>query len=615
MNSTKDTEFKLSGSFQLPDQASSQILPEGRRGRKDRRRPSSRFDPPSSYPGGGFGYSVRFVPLGGIVGVTKNMYVYELYENENLKDILIVDCGMGFPSAHELGVDLIIPDISYLLDKKDKIRAILLTHGHEDHIGALPYHYQTLGSPPLFTAKLTAMFIEKKLEEYEIRANVQVVKRNKEYVLGKFRVRFIHTCHSIPDTCHIIIDTPIGRLYHGQDFKMDLTPKYGEPPDFYEMCKAGNEGVLCLMSDALGAFREGLTLSESVVGERFEDEMRKTRGKFIMTTFASNISRIRQCADAAVKFNRKVFFLGRTMLKNTEAAAEINYLPIPQKLLGDEQEIMRLPPNKVCIIATGAQGQEGSAISKMAQNQHRSVKIHPGDTVFFSSDPIPGNEEEVHAIIEQLSLRGANVIYSDVSEQIHASGHGNIDDLKLLLRFTKPKFMIPIGSTIRHHMRYQEICVELGHKKEDVFLLNEGETVVFTPGGKARLGETIETESVYVDAYGVGDVGNTVLRDRRTLASDGIVVALVTIDRNAAIVGEPRLVSRGFVYEKTEGDLFMEAGDEIKKYVSARTSGLGRHEGNIEIPQYKKEIVKILERFFKDRTGRTPLVVSEVVVL
>lgn len=559
-------------------------------------------------------YKVRFVPLGGIVGVTKNMYLYELYRNKILEDILVVDCGIGFPSAHELGVDLLIPDISYLLDKKDKIRAILLTHGHEDHIGALPYHYEALGMPPMYTGKLTAMFIEKKLEEFEIKPDLTVVKLGKDYDFGGFRIKFINTCHSIPDTHHIIINTPIGTIYHGQDFKMDMTPPYGSPPDFYEMCKVGHEGVLALMSDALGAFREGLTLSESVVGESFEDEMRKTRGRFVMTTFASNISRIRQCTEAAIKFNRKVFFLGRTMVKNTLSAAEIGYLPIPEKLLGDERELASTPPNKVCIIATGSQGQDGSAISKMAQNQHRYVKVGPGDKVFFSSDPIPGNEEEVYAIVEQLSMRGADVIYSDVSEQIHASGHGNIDDLKMLLRFTKPKFAIPIGSTIRHHMQYQRLCMDVGMHKESVFLLNEGETITFEGQGMASRSEVIETESIYVDAYGVGDVGSVILRDRQTLSKEGIVMALVTVDSNRKEVMEPKIISRGFIFEKTEGELLKEAGNLVRKMIEQKLSVIGHKEAIMEQSAYKREVIKDLEQFFKENTGRMPLVVAEIIV-
>ena len=303
------------------------------------------------------------------------------------------------------------------------------------------------------------------------------VQYGKEYVFGDFKVSFIRMTHSIPDTMHVLIKTPVGTIYHGPDFKFDLTPPYGSPPDFYEITKAGKDGILCLLSDCLGAERPGLTLSESIVGQTFEDEMRKTRGKFIMTTFSSNISRIRQCVEAAIKFNRKIVFLGRSMRENTKLAASIGYLPIPQNLFGKEEEVMKLPPNKVCLIAAGSQGQYGSALSKLGTKQNPNVKIKPGDKIIFSSDPIPGNENEVYAAIEDLVLQVADVVYSDVADQLHSSGHGNQEDLKLLIRFTNPKYFIPIGGTVRHQRQYQKLAIELGYKKETVFMLDEGKTV------------------------------------------------------------------------------------------------------------------------------------------
>ncbi|KKP66592.1 MAG: hypothetical protein UR63_C0030G0001, partial [Candidatus Roizmanbacteria bacterium GW2011_GWC2_35_12] len=379
-------------------------------------------------------YKVRFIPLGGIVGVTKNMYLYELYvkaQSSNVKseyinsddyvlqDILIVDCGIGFPQEKELGVDFVIPDISYLRDKISKIRAVLLSHGHEDHISALPFHYNDLGKPKIIGSKLTSIFLENKFKEHQIRATVDRVDFDKEYILGDFKVSFIKVTHSIPDTTHILIKSPVGTFYHGPDFKLDLTPPYGSPPDFYKITKAGNDGVLCLLSDCLGVERPGLTLSESIVGATFEDEMRKTKGKFIMTTFSSNISRIRQCVEAAIKFNRKICFLGRSMRENTKLAAEIGYLPIPESLFAKEDELSKIPPNKVCLIVAGSQGQYGSALSKLADHQNPNTKIYPGDKIIFSSDPIPGNENEVYSVIEDLVSQGADVVYSDIADQLH----------------------------------------------------------------------------------------------------------------------------------------------------------------------------------------------------
>ncbi len=554
-------------------------------------------------------YKLRFIPLGGTTEVTKNMYLYELYINEKLRDILIVDCGIGFPKETELGVDFVIPDISYLEDKTSFIRAILLTHGHEDHTSSLPYHYYQLAQPPIFGSKLTAAFVENKFEEFGKRIQVNRVDYQKEYFFGNFRVKFIRVTHSIPDTTHILIKTPLGNFYHGADFKFDLTPPFGSPPDFYEIVKAGREGVSCLLSDCLGAERPGLTLSEAIVGETFEEEMRTTRGKFIMTTFSSNISRIRQCIETALKFNRKIAFLGRSMRENTRLASEIGYLPIPQKSIVKEEEIMRLPPYKVCLIVAGSQGQYGSALMKLSTNQNPNVKIKPGDKIIFSSDPIPGNENEVYALIEDLISQGADVYYSDIAEQLHSSGHGNQEDLKLLIRFTNPKFFIPIGGTIRHQKQYQKIVAELGYPKDKVFTLSEGESVWFRRKANnidAYKGEKIETKNIYVDAYGVGDVGSIVLRDRKTLAAEGIVFVFLVVDEEGKLVTRPKIFSRGFVFEKQEKELY----EEATKLVERLTRPKG---ARVDIVSLKRLIIEKLEDFLYIKRGRKPLIIVETV--
>ncbi|NTU46305.1 ribonuclease J [Candidatus Roizmanbacteria bacterium] len=551
-------------------------------------------------------FKVRFVPLGGVVGVTKNMYVYELYQGDVLQDILLVDCGIGFPQEKELGVDFVIPDISYLVDKVDKIRGLLLTHGHEDHIGAVPYLYDKLGKPQIFTSKLTAMFVANKVKEFAISPDITVVQYGKDYSFGGFQARFIPVTHSIPDTMHILIKTPAGSFYHGPDYKLDLTPPYGSPPDFYEIVKAGKDGLLCVMSDALGAERDGLTLSESIVGQTFEDEMRKTKGKFIMTTFSSNISRIRQCCEAAIKFNRSIIFLGRSMRENTRLSSEIGYLPIPESLMGKEEDAARLPPNKICLIVAGSQGQYDSALYKIARKQNKNIRIKSGDKVIFSSDPIPGNENEVYALIEELSLQGAEVIYSDIQEQLHASGHGSREDLKFLMRFTHPKYLLPIGGNIRHQREYQKLAVDLGYSKENVLLLNEGETMWFMKND-AEAGETVETKNIYVDAYGVGDVGNVVLRDRKTLSSEGMVVALIIVDGRGAMVARPRILSRGFVFEKNEDALYEDAAKLIEKTIRPNTERI------LDMTALKRETAKILENFFYEARGRRPLVVVDTI--
>src|SRR3989339_1736078 len=551
-------------------------------------------------------YKLHFVPLGGIVGVTKNMYVYEIYNNDKLKDIVIVDCGIGFPKEKELGVDFVIPDITYLMDKKQFIKAILITHGHEDHTSALPLLYDDLGRPPVYASLLTSMFIENKFKDKHKKITVNRVDFNKEYVFGDFRVSYLKMTHSIPDTTHIIIKSPVGVIYHGSDFKLDLAPPYGPSPDFYKITKAGRDGVLCLLSDCLGAEREGLTLSEAIVGQTFEDTMRKTKGKFLMTTFSSNISRIRQCVEAAIKFNRKIIFLGRSMRENTRIAKEINYLPIPHNLLGKEEEVMQLPPNKVCLIVAGSQGQYGSALSKLANKMNKNVKIKAGDRVIISSAPIPGNENEVYALIEELTLQGADVVYSDIQDQLHASGHGSREDLKLLIRLTNPKYFIPIGGTVRHQQQYRKLTEELGYRSDSVFLLQEGETVWFTKN-KATLGDTIETRNIYVDAYGIGDVGSIVLRDRKTLSSDGIVVAILPIDNLGKLVSRPKLLSRGFVFEKIGIKLFDDAIKLIEKTLKPHGSDI------IDATKAKKEAIVLLEQHFFSETGRRPLIMVETI--
>lgn len=441
-------------------------------------------------------YRIRFVPLGGIVGVTKNMYLYELYEGNALREILIVDCGVGFPEDPTKDANYLLPDIDYLRDKTDKIKAILFTHGHEDHISALRYYYKDLGQPPVYASKLTALFLEDKCKEMGLNVKVNVIRYKEDYRLGLFTANFFHLTHSIPDTTHILIKTPIGNFYHGSDFKFDLTPVYGPPPDFYSITKAGNEGILCLLSDCLGSENVGFTESEMIVGKTFDEEMRTTTGKFIMTTFSSSISRIRQCVEAAQKNGRKVCFVGRSMKQNAKIAMSIGYLPIPNNMIIEEDDIKKNKPSRLCLIVAGSQGQEESALSRIADADHRSIKISNGDKVLISSDPIPGQERSVYNLIERIYAAGAEVVYTDIHNELHASGHGNQEDLKMLARFTNPKFFCPIGGTIRHQRQYLKLCKTMGYDEKQVVLLNEGETVWFEKD-KSYLGERIETKTLF----------------------------------------------------------------------------------------------------------------------
>lgn len=551
-------------------------------------------------------YKLHLVPLGGIVGVTKNMYVYELYKNNLLKDIIIMDCGIGFSKEKDFGVDFVIPDIAYLENKKDKIRAILFTHGHEDHISAIRFHYEKLGSPPLFASKLTAFLTEAKCKEFGLNVRVNQIQYHKLFQFGSFEIQFIELTHSIPDTTHILIKTPLGNFYHGSDFKFDLTPPFSNPPDFYSITKAGEEGILCLFSDCLGAENSGLTASEKIVGATFEDEMRKTRGMFLMTTFSSNISRIRQCTEAAIKFNRKICFLGRSMKNNIQLANKIKYLPIPEGFLIKEEDIAKLPPNKVCLIVAGSQGQYDSALSKLANGQNKNIKIKKGNKVIFSSDPIPGYENEVYDLIERLSLLGCQVVYSDIHDQLHTSGHGNQEDLKFLIRFTKPKYLAPIGGTLRHQIQYLELAKELGFKENNVLLLKEGETLWFEKQ-KAYQGEVVKTKNIFVDAYGIGDVGQIILRDRETLSKEGIVITILIIDQNNNFIAKPQFISRGFVFGEHEKNIFQKAENEIEKNLKSKEI----IDGNLQ--NLKHELIKKLENLFYQETGREPLVAVEII--
>lgn len=552
------------------------------------------------------GFKLRFISLGGVVGVNKNLYVYELHKGNDLQDILLVDCGIGFPDDKTLGVDFLIPDVSYLRDKLPKVRGIIISHGHYDHFAALPYVYNDIGAPMIYTNKLTAAFIRTHFKEFGITPKITQVKFDQELKLGPFTIDFIHMTHSVQDTMHFIIKTPVGNLYHGTDFKLDLNPPYERPPDFHKITRAGKEGLLCLMSDCIGVETEGLTLSESAVGETFENEMRKTRGKFIMTTFSTNISRIRQCFEVATKLGRKVAFLGRSMKQNTQVASEIGYLPVPRESLLKEDEVMKVPPNKVCIIVTGSQGEYRSGLSKLAIDQNRFVKIKPGDKIVFSADPIPGNESDVYSLIEELTLKGADVVYSDIKEQLHASGHGNQEDLKFLVRFTNPKYFIPIGGTVRHQKQYSRMVEGLGYERESVFMLDEGDSVWFEKG-IARTGQSIETKNIYVDASGVGDVGTVVLRDRKTISSEGILVTVLILDKNGRMTSPPRLISRGFVFEKKEENLFREAEKIISNVLKPRSGRV------LDFNLIRRQVIDELETFFSEQRGRSPLIIVDIV--
>lgn len=499
--------------------------------------------------------SLSFIPLGGMGDVTKNMYLYE-YKNE----ILIVDCGLGFADETMLGVDLLLPDVSYLLQTclpagkaKKKIVGMLLTHGHEDHIGGLPFVLpQLIGSNknliPIYGTPFAAALANSKLKEFNVLAKVQTVNfDSKELVLGSFKVSFIRVTHSVPDSANIFIKTPVGNFYHGSDFKFDDTPWDGKVSDYEKISKAGFEGVLSLMSDSLGAEREGKTSSEIGILQNFENEIKKCKGKFIVTTYSSHISRLNQIIQVSEKEGRKVVFIGRSLIKTKEIAQKLGYLKMQNGTEIGVDQIKNYIDEKITFVVAGSQGQENSAMVRITNGDFKEVKLKENDTVVFSSDPIPGNEVLVYELIDDMSRKGVKVLYSDLVPDFHVSGHGSKEELRKMIRLAKPRKLVPIGGGFRQMVAYKNLAETLGYKKSDIFLLEDGQEIVFSTKGVFP-GRNIPVKNVYVDEVSGEEVESFVLRDRQKLSEGGIIVVLTEIDSsNGQLIGKPDIIVRGFV--------------------------------------------------------------------
>ena len=565
--------------------------------------------------------SIRIIPLGGTGNVTKNMFVYEYRYDGKIRDILIVDCGIGFPDEEMYGIDLVLPDIRYLADKKQYIRGLVFTHGHDDHIGGIAYLYPKLarlpaldrrdggqGHIPMWGTRLTAAFANIKLEEAKIKTRVTPVDFDKTLRIGPFAVSFVRLTHSVPDTSNLVIETPAGIFYHGSDFKFDFDPLDGKRSEIEKINAAGRRGILCMMTDCLGSERPGFTPSEQVVGDTLEKELSLCTGKFIFTTQSSNISRIQLAIEIALKHGRKIAFFGRSIDHNVEASVGLGYMRFPREAVIRDQDLKRLPPTRQFLIAAGAQGQASSALSRMANDNHKFVRIVEGDTVVFSADAIPGNEGSVNDVIEELYRKGARVAYSDIMEDLHVSGHGSQGDLMLLLSAIGPKYIFPIGGTYRHIMQYRRLAQDLGYNKRDVLIPEEGQVLEFKKGFPPRVVETITLENVMIDGLGVGDVGNAVLRDRQTIATDGIVVVVVPMEESTGrVTAEPDIISRGFVYMKESGALV----DKAKRVVS---ESLRLKKGRITDWRFvRAQLGDNLEKFLYKETGRRPLIVPVIV--
>ena len=506
--------------------------------------------------------NIKIIPLGGIEEIGKNITVFE-YEN----DIIVVDCGLEFPTDDMLGIDLVIPDVSYLVKNKEKIRGMVITHGHEDHIGSIPYVLQQVNIP-IYATKLTIGLIKGKLEEHHLLRSSELheVEQGQTVKLGKFSVEFISSCHSIPDSVMLAISTPTGTILHTGDFKIDYTPIDGKQMNLGRIAELGNKGILALMSDSTNAERKGFTMSESSVGEVFDKLFMNCKKRIVVATFASNVHRVQQIVDSAVKYNRKIAVCGRSMIKMIETAMEIGYIDAPEDTFIDIDLIKNYNDEQLVIITTGSQGETMSALTRMAAGEHKKVTITPNDLVIISANAIPGNEKLVSKVIDDLMKIGAEVVYSALAD-VHVSGHACQEEQKLILSLARPKYFIPVHGEYRQLIAHAETAKKLGIPAQNIFITHNGRTLELNED-EAKFTTSVPSGKVLVDGLGVGDVGNIVLRDRQHLSQDGLIVIVLTMDSaTGEIVSGPDVISRGFVYVRESENLMEEVKSVIKSEV------------------------------------------------
>lgn len=536
---------------------------------------------------------LRIVPLGGLGEIGKNMTVIE-YEDE----ILIIDAGIMFPESDMLGIDIIIPDFTYVLDKKDKIKAVLVTHGHEDHIGALPHLMDEI-HVPIYATPLTAGLIEVKLRQPKLANEIEIIEFQAGDVLeiGSFIVEPFHVAHSIPDCVGFGITSPVGLIVHTGDYKFDHTPADGWPPDFARLAEFSNRGVLALLADSTNADRAGWTPSEMVVLDAFDDLFREAPGRIIIATFASLISRIQQAADLAQKYGRKLAITGRSMRDNAKMARRLGYLNIPDDLIIELEDAVRLPKKEVVIMATGSQGEPSAVMGRLARGRHRNLSIEKGDTVVFSAYPIPGNEETVFRTINQLFRRGANVLYERIAP-VHVSGHASQEEMKLMINLVQPKFLIPIHGELRHLKRHAQLGKELGIPIENIAVVENG-TPLELDDDTLDILPRLPGGYIFVDGASVGDIGWPVVRDRERLSQSGVVFAVVSTNAQKQVIGRPEIISRGFVNPNESSDLLAGAAESIVRAAEVYADTKG---------PLNEAIEDALSRYLYAETGRRPLV-------
>ncbi|WP_297135772.1 ribonuclease J [Terrisporobacter sp.] len=541
---------------------------------------------------------VKVMALGGLNEIGKNMTVIE-YKDE----IVVIDAGLSFPEDEMLGIDIVIPDITYLLKNKDKVKGIFITHGHEDHIGALPYILKKL-DVPVYGTRLSIGLIEVKLKEHKLNnVKLNVVTPKQTIKLKNISVEFIKNNHSIPGSCSLAIHTEQGVIFHTGDFKIDLTPIDGDVMDIHRICELGSQGVLLLLADSTNVSKPGFTMSEKIVGAGLDDLFRKANGsRVIVATFASNIHRLQQIIDMAVKFNRKVAVSGRSMINVIGVAKELGYLDIEDDTLIDLNDISKYKDNELVIITTGTQGEPMSALARMASDEHKKVEIKAGDLVIISAHPIPGNEKLISKVINLLFEKGARVVYNDIAD-IHVSGHAAQEDLKLINRMVKPKFFMPVHGEYRMLSRHAVLAQELGMPEQNTFVMQTGQ-VLELDKNSAKVTTTIPTGNVLVDGLGVGDVGNIVLRDRKHLSEDGLMIVVVTISKeDGKVLAGPDIISRGFVYVRESEDLMDGAKNIIKDVLNEC------EEKNIKEWAYLKNNIKEnLKDYLYTKTKRNPMI-------
>jgi ribonuclease J len=548
---------------------------------------------------------LRVIPLGGLGEIGKNMLVLEAEGK-----LLIIDAGLMFPTSDMHGIDIVIPDASYVMDRLDQLIGVILTHGHEDHIGALPYFIDEGLRAPVYATALTRGLVEIKLREEKLlaEADLHTVTENDVLELGPFRIEFFHTTHSFPDSVGVAVMTPAGRVIHTSDYRFDPTPVDNKPTEVDKLVRWGEEGVLLLLADSTNAGREGTTPSEATVEEMLEVVINEAEGRVLLATFASNLGRVQQIINVARRHGRRVGVIGRSMVNNVKIAIQLGYLDIGQDELLTAGEMESLPAHEVVIIATGSQGEPTSAMVRMSLGDHRQLTLRPGDTVVLSATPIPGNEELFNRTVDNLFRQGANVLYHELGK-VHVSGHGGQDDYRRMIELTRPRYFVPVHGEYRHLVLHRRLAEQKGVPTDHVFILEDGHTLEFgdfDASGEvtARRGEVIPTGQVYVDGLGVGDVGSVVLRDRKQLSQDGFVVCIVAIDEyDGEVVYGPEIISRGFVYMREQEDLIKRAQDSVSKVLKKKTP----------TAVLENKIKDALGNFAAREIGRRPMILPLVI--